>query len=122
MINQIQNPNDILFVNNKITVSELKSIAEKRFGDLIKVVVDIESGVMAIGGELHADEEAFLLVRGSRQENLWGMNLYPDKPLEEMIEFDSIINIRPSQNNRSRGVESEEIRNKIIEIVKRLVV
>ena len=100
----------------------LQSIAEGQFGDMVKAVVDIEKGIMAIGGELHADEEALLLESGSRQENLWGINLYPELPEEEWLEFDSMINVRPSSANPSRGVESPEIRNRILEIVRRLVI
>lgn len=104
-----------------IKKSELMEIAKGQFGDLVKAAVDIEKGIMAIGGELHADEEAMLLEQGSRQEHLWGINLYPGKAEEEWVEFDSMINIRPSQGNRSRGIESSEIRVKVKEIVKKLV-
>ena len=76
---------------------------------------------MAIGGELHSDEEAMLLDQGSLQGNLWGINLYPEKSDEEWIEFDSMINVRPSSGNRSRNVESAEIREEVTQIVHRLV-
>lgn len=112
---------DIKIVIQPISLSELKQIAESRFGDLVKGVVDIEQKIMAIGGELHADEEARLLAQGSRQQNLWGINLYPDKTFPELVEFDSMINIRPSQNNRSRNVEDENIRKVIFEIVNGLI-
>ena len=83
-------------VEIQITHSELFELAKERFGDLVKAVVDVERGVMTVGGELHADEEALLLDKGSRQQDLWGINLYPDKSGEEFIEFDSVINLRPS--------------------------
>jgi len=88
---------------------------------MVKAVMDVEKGVMAIGGELHADEEAFLLERDSKQENLWGINLYPERDFTEMIEFDSMINIRPRQNNRSRDVEDPTVRDQIIKITRKLV-
>lgn len=113
--------NSICIVAKKISKSELKIIAEERFGDLVKAVVDIKKRIMAVGGELHADEEALLLEQGALQDNLWGINLYPDNSDQEMVEFDSMINIRPSQNNRSRGVEDENIRKIILEIVKELI-
>ena len=112
---------DIILVDEPITRVQLKEIAQKRMGDLVKVVVDVEQGIMAIGGELHADEEAFLLERDSKQDNLWGINLYPDLSGPEMVEFDSVINMRPRQNNRNRSVESEELRVKILEIVHKLI-
>lgn len=112
---------DVRIITEPITRAELKKIAEERFGDLVKVVVDIEIGIMALGGELHADEEAALLEQGSEQKNLWGFNLYPDIADENWVEFDSMINVCPSQNNRSRSVEDETIRSKIIEIVNSLI-
>lgn len=99
-------------INSKISKKELAGIAKEHFGDMVKAVVDIELMIMAIGGELHADEEAMLLEHGSKQENLWGINLYVDKTDDEIIEFDSMINIRPRQNNRSRDVLDKAIREK----------
>lgn len=109
------------FIDKKISKQELSDIAKERFGDMVKAVVDVELKIMAIGGELHADEEAFLLERGSKQENLWGINIYISLPLGERVEFDSMINIRPRQNNRSRDVQDLSIREKIIIIVNKLV-
>jgi hypothetical protein len=92
-----------------------------QFGDMVKAVVDIERGVMAIGGEMHADEEAVLLDDGSRQSDLWGINLYPGDPIAGWIEFDSMINVRPTQGNRSRDVEDESVRDAIRRTVASLV-
>ncbi len=111
----------IELITAPITLQRLREIAEKRFGDMVKGVVDVEKEIMALGGELHADEEAFLLESGSRQQNLWGINLYPDMDGADFLEFDSMINIRPSQNNRSRGVEDPALRGKIESIVRKLV-
>ncbi len=96
-------------------------MAEEGFGDLVKAVVDIEKEIMVIGGELHADEEALLLKSGSRQENLWGINLYPQKAGEEFVEFDSVINLKPALGNRSRGIENPGIQKRIREIVEKLI-
>lgn len=90
------------------------------YGELVKAVVDICRSIMAIGGELHADEEKRLIEDGSRQEDLWGINLYPDECGEDWIEFDSMINIRPAQRNKSRSVEDETIRKEIVRIVSKL--
>jgi len=104
-----------------ISLVELKTIAQERFGDMVKAVVDIEKKIMTVGGELHADEEALLLEQGSKQNDLWGINLYSDSSFPELVEFDSMINLRPSQGNRSRGVEDEQVMTLILEIIKRLV-
>jgi hypothetical protein len=110
-------------VNKPIPVTELKPLAAKMFGNLVKAVVDVELNIMVIDAEMHSDQEMFLLDSGSVQENLWGINLYPDhaKDAPEFIEFDSMFNIRPWQGNKSRGVESPEIQNKIITIVRNLI-
>ncbi|MBI3629878.1 MAG: hypothetical protein HY217_09950 [Candidatus Rokubacteria bacterium] len=97
-------------------------MAAEQFGDFVKAVVDVQGGVMAVGGELHADEEALLLQQGARQADLWGVNLYPDRSAAELVELDSMINVRPSQGNRSRGVEDAAVRRRILDIVARLVV
>ncbi len=111
----------IRIISEKISITELKKIAEERYGDLVKAVVDVEKKIMALGGEMHADEEEILLEQGSKQANLWGINLYPCAPEEKMIEFDSIINLRAWQNNRSRGVEDPETKKIIIEVVRQLI-
>jgi Protein of unknown function (DUF5674) len=112
---------EIRIVRNAVSRSTLREIAKQQFGDMVKAVVDIEQGIMVIGGELHSDEEAVLLDQGSLQRHLWGINLYPEQPVQEWIEFDSMINVRPSGGNRSRHVESAEIREAVAGIVNRLV-
>lgn len=108
-------------VTRKITRKELNDMAKDKFGNLVKAVVDTEKGVMVVDAELHADEEAFLLESGSLQSNLWGINLYPENREDEFIEFDSMINLRPGDNNFTRSVDSENVRKSIAEIVNKLV-
>ncbi len=108
-------------VTEKISRQELKAIAEKQFGDFVKAVVDVERRIMAVGGELHSDEEALLLEDGSLQRDIWGINIYPDRTGEEWIEFDSMINLRPSFGNRTRGVDDPAAQQKIREVVDSLV-
>ena len=108
-------------VRERLTRSELVTIASDQFGDMVKAVVDVERGIMALGGELHSDEEALLLDDGSSQSNLWGINLYPSADEADWIEYDSMINVRPSQANRTRGVEDAALRAKIRRIVNELV-
>ena len=113
-----------LSLSSKSYFQSARSIAEvakERFGDLVKAVVDIKRGVMVIGAELHSDEEALLIEQGSEQQDLWGINLYPDKSSQDWIEFDSVINIRPAQGNRSRGVNDLQTQKMIKEIISQLV-
>ena len=100
-----------------MTRAELAELATPQFGDMVKAVVDVGRRVVAIGGELHADVEAALLEDGARQSDLWGVNLYPAEAGDDWLEFDSLINIRPSLGNRSRLVEDPERRAVIREIV-----
>ena len=109
-------------LQNQITRKELAAMAAGQFGEWIKAVVDVERGIMAIGGELHADIGAVLLAQGSQLEDVWGINLYPNQKGDDWIEFNSMINVRPSQGNRSRGVEDPEMREKIRAVVKKWVV
>lgn len=108
-------------IDQKIPIIELQRIAEETFGNLVKAVVDIEKQIMAVGGELHSDEEALLLENGSRQQDLWGINIYPEIQTQEWIEFDSMINLRPSQNNMIRGISDLKIQKKAIDIVNKLI-
>ena len=105
---------------NKTDKNELREMASESFDNLVKAVVDVAEEVMAVDAEMHADQEQYLLDKGHEQKNLWGINLYPEAE-EERVEFDSMINLRPSQGNRSRGVDDSDIRNKIINIVNNLV-
>ncbi len=111
----------IIEASEKISRKQLKEGAGKTFGNLVKAVVDIEKEIMAIDAELHSDEEALLLENGSKQENLWGINIYPELEGNDFIEFDSMINLRPSHGNKSRGVDNQEIRRKITAVVAKLL-
>ena len=102
-------------------MDELRMLAEGRFGDMVKAVVDVKRGVMLLDADLHADQEAELLTEGAAQRDLWGINLYPGLPDVEWIEFDSMINLRPSFGNRSRGVDDPATRAAIADLVTRLV-
>lgn len=112
----------IRIVKNLIRRAELAEIAREGFGDVVKAVVDVEQEIMALGGELHADEEVHLVEEEkSLREHTWGINLYPEKTGAEFIEFDSMINLKPAYGNRSRGVESPEVRARIEAVVRKLV-
>lgn len=88
---------------------------------MVKGVVDVRRRILSLGEELHADEESELLQDGSRQQDLWGINLYPGRSDAAWIEFDSLINIRPSQGNRSRDVEDPQLRERIRDVVTSLI-
>ena len=106
---------------NPISMDELRQLAKTRFGDMVKGVVDLRRGVMLLDADMHADQEAEFLAEGSAQRDLWGINLYPDLPDTDMLDFDSMINLRPSFGNRSRGVDEPSTREAISNLVHRLV-
>ncbi|KKQ78230.1 MAG: hypothetical protein UT00_C0001G0115 [Parcubacteria group bacterium GW2011_GWA1_38_7] len=112
---------DIKIIRQKITKSELEDLAKEIYVEMVKGVADIERGIIALGGEWHMDANEVLIKDGSAQENLWGFNIYLNKPKEERLEYNSLINIRPKQSNKSMEIESEELKNKILEIVSNLV-
>jgi hypothetical protein len=104
-----------------VSLDELRQMAKARFGDMVKAALDLRRGVMLLDADLHADQEAELLAEGSAQRDVWGINLYPDLPEAEWLEFDSMINLRPSFGNRSRSVDDPAVREAIVQLVGRLV-
>ena len=105
-----------------ISLAELEEMSQNMSDELVKAVIDVERRIVVVDAGLHVDEEQYLLEQGSRQEDLWGINLYPDSFGEEdFIEFDSMINIRPAQGNRSRSVEDDAVQEAIREIVAEVV-
>lgn len=112
---------EIKIITESISPEELSKIAEQTFGDMVKAVVDIQKEIIALGGELQADGEALLLGQGSKQENLWGINIFPGRPKESRIEFTAFINIRPSQGYRTMEIQEEGIKEKIKNIVDKLI-
>ena len=112
---------DIVVIADRIASAQLAELVDRFFTDMVKYVVDIERGIAAVGGELHADAEQLLLEDGSCQEDLWGANYYPDRGPVECIEFTSLINIRPSQDNRSMEIEDDEVRDRVRELTHQLI-
>jgi len=114
-------PSPILVTSEPVPRDELARLVDLYFGDMVKFVVDVERGVIAIGGELHADAEALLLEQGSRPADIWGANYYPGRGEERCIEYTSLINIRPSRGNASMEIESEGLRARVRAMVFELV-
>ena len=109
-------------ISQPVSKADIASMTGVFFDDMVKAVVDVRKGVVAVDAELHADLEKMLLQEGSVQTDLWGINLYPEYEAEDFIEYDSLINIRAYQGNPSRDVLDPEIRERIRQIVDRLIV
>jgi len=105
-----------------IALEELQEMAQKMYGDLVKADVDVVKGIMLVDMEMHADGEAYLLENGSKQRDLWGINLHPAKfGSDGFVEFDSMINLKPSQGNTSKDVLDVGVRRMILDIVNEVV-
>jgi hypothetical protein len=111
----------IIITDQKIPHAQLKEVCDSWFGDMVKITVDIKKRMIGIGGELHADAEALLIERGSRSDDIWGINFYPWLPRENRIEFSALINIRPRQDNPSLEIKDQNVRASIKQIVEDLV-
>jgi len=110
-------------VIDKITISELKELSMKMVEDIVKADVDIEKNIVIIDAPYHADMETYLIEEGSNSEDIWGINFHPHKyGTEDFVEFDSMINLKPRLGNRSRYVEDENVRKKILELVEKVIV
>jgi Protein of unknown function (DUF5674) len=112
---------EIILLESRIEPEELARLVQLFFGDMVKYVVDLDRGIAAVGGELHADAEQLLLEAGSRQADLWGANYYPGKGREGCIEFTSLINIRPSQGNPSMEIADAPVREEVRKITHALI-
>ena len=108
-------------ITEPTSLNELWLAREVGFEDMMKMVIDVEQEIIGADAELHADLEALLLDNGSRQHDIWGINIYPDQTDEDFIEFTALINIRPSQRNRSMEVENPHTRDLIRHICIRLL-
>lgn len=108
----------ILIIRRKATEEEIKKM-EEDFNGYIKVVVDVDQKILVGGGKRHVDAEQILLAEGSWQESLWGGGL---ELKSREIDYNSIINVRPRQQNFSRDIMSQGIRKKFDEVVKKLLI
>ena len=110
-------------LKNPISISELREICKNGpFIEVVKAVVDIEKGIMAIDAEMHADlRDELIKQEQSEDKNLWGVNLFPNENSNAFIVITSLINIKPSLGNKSMGIDSPEIKEKVISIINMLV-
>ena len=114
-------PEIVILRNQRIEPAELRRLVDLFFEDMVKCVVDVERGVVAVGGEMHADAEQALLEDGSRQADLWGANYYPGRGRDECIEYTALINIRPAHGNRSMEIQDPAVRKRVRELTWALI-
>jgi hypothetical protein len=111
----------IVLTSEALDPAELRRLAQAFFGDMVKVVIDVRRGRVAVGGELHADGEQLLLEEGSEQADLWGANYYPGRGPERCIEFTAMINIRPAQGNAGMEIQDPEVRRPVRDLLTRVL-
>ena len=111
----------IKIVSARLSSEEIGAFLGHPFPDMIKFVADTRRGMLALGGELHADAEAILLEDGSQQADLWGGNFFPRKPKHQQVDFTSLINIRPSAGNPSMDIRDAAVRAKMLALVEQLL-
>jgi hypothetical protein len=107
----------IIIIREPASAAQIAEMLET-LGNFIKLAVDLERQILAGGGELHADCEQVLLGDGSKQHDIWGGDWFPD--IQE-VGFESLINIRPRQENRSLELQSPDLRNKFETVVRHLL-
>ncbi|KKR79331.1 MAG: hypothetical protein UU24_C0011G0011 [Candidatus Nomurabacteria bacterium GW2011_GWA2_40_9] len=112
---------EIKILENKISIDEVKKLAEFWYGSMIKGAVDVEGERVALGGDYHIEDSEVLTDSGSKFENVWGFNIRFEENLEGVLEFDSMVNIKPNLENKSRGVENPEIVKKATEIIYKFI-
>ncbi len=112
----------IRIITEPITRDEARTVGKKWYQELVKGVVDIEQGILALGGEYHMDANVILIENGSAQDKVWGFNIYPDQNGDDFIGYTSLINIRPALGNRGMLMENEEIRNAMRAVIERLII
>lgn len=108
---------NIVVVEKEISLAELMEVAQEFYKTMIKGVVDIEKEVVAFGGEYHIDANQKLIERDSKQKDIWGFNVYLDRPRGTWIEYTSLMNIRPSVDNTDMEVSDPKIREKMKRII-----
>jgi hypothetical protein len=108
----------MILILDRIANREQVLAMSEEYGSMIKIVVDIRQGILAGGGEMHADCERLLLQQGSEQDDLWGANWYPD---DQRLEFEALINIRPRLGNRGIVIQSQEIRQAVEGITREIL-
>jgi hypothetical protein len=114
-------PGIVIVREGRLAPRELGRLVLLYFEDMVKYVVDVERGVIGLGGDMHADAEHLLLEDGSRQADLWGANYYPGRGREGCIEYTSLINIRPARGNRSMEIQDPAVRERVRDLTWALV-
>ncbi|MDP2789259.1 MAG: DUF5674 family protein [bacterium] len=108
-------------MNHKISTEEVKKLADFWYGTMIKGAVDIEGGRVALGGDYHIEGSELLTSAGSKFEDIWGFNIRFEENKDGVLEFDSMVNIKPNFGNRSRSISNEKVIKKATEVIYKFI-
>ena len=112
---------NIQILDHKISLEEVKKMADFWYGTVIKGTVDIELGRIALGGDYHIESSEILTGSGSKFEDVWGFNIRFEEKGEGVLEFDSMVNIKPNLGNRSRSINNEGVIKKATEVIYKFI-
>ena len=111
----------IKILDNKINIEEVKKLADSWHGTMIKGTVDVELRRVALGGDYHIESSEILTSSGSKFEDVWGFNIRFEENKDGVLEFDSMVNIKPNFGNRSRGINNQEVIKKATHIIYKFI-
>ena len=111
----------IKILDNKINIEEVKKLADSWYGTMIKGTVDVELRRVALGGDYHIESSEILTSSGSKFEDVWGFNIRFEENKDGVLEFDSMVNIKPNFGNRSRGINNQEVIKKATHIIYKFI-
>lgn len=104
-----------------ILMKDVRVLAQEDYGTMIKGTVDIVEKKIALGGDYHMETCELLVENGSSHHNIWGFNIHFDEGPDGLLEFDSLVNIKPAIGNKSRSVENPEIIEQATRIIHSLI-
>ena len=112
---------NIKILDKKNSIDEIKKMADFWYGTMIKGTLDVELGRVALGGDYHIESLEMLTGSGSKFEDVWGFNIRFEENPNGILEFDSMVNIKPNFCNRSRNIGNEEVIKKATEIIYKFI-
>ena len=113
---------NIKIVKDNIGISDLKDLAKYTYNIMIKGVLDVENEVIAFGGEYHIDANKVLIEEGFKQDKIWGFNIIFKSDNDYDIEYTSLINIRPNQNNFDMEIQDISLKENIKKILNKKII
>ncbi len=113
---------EIIILTEKMSIEEVKKFAGNWYDSMIKGTVDIVKNKVALGGDYHIESCELLTQNGSTSENVWGFNIRFEEGVDGILEFDSMVNIKPSLGNKSRSILDEDVASVAEKIIRSWII